>query len=175
MDTVKIGAFLAQLRREQGLTQEALGQKLGVTNKTVSRWETGTYMPSVEMLLLLSQTLHVSLNELLSGQRLDAPSFRREAEANLTHALRQSRFSFEEQKDYWRRKWCRAHLALLAACAVLAGGLLLWAVLTHCFWGIACWPMGVLVLYCILRNRMMIYIEDHIYGPPARRSEFQSF
>lgn len=167
MEPKKIGAFIAQLRKEQGLTQEALGQRLGVTNKTVSRWETGSYMPNVEMLLLLSQTLHVSLNELLSGQRLDAPSFRREAEANLTSALRQSRFSFEEQKDYWRRKWLRAHLALLAACAVLAGGILIWAVLTHCFWVIVFWPMGVLLLYCILRNRMMIYIEDHIYGPPG--------
>lgn len=41
MDTKKIGLFLAQLRKEQGLTQEQLGEKLGVTNKTVSRWETG--------------------------------------------------------------------------------------------------------------------------------------
>ena len=41
MDQVKIGKFIAQLRRENGMTQEALGEKLGVTNKTISRWETG--------------------------------------------------------------------------------------------------------------------------------------
>lgn len=41
MDTIKTGTFLAQLRREQGLTQEQLGEELGVSNKTISRWETG--------------------------------------------------------------------------------------------------------------------------------------
>ena len=48
MDMVKIGKFLAELRKGHNLTQEELGEKLGVTNKTISRWETGTYMPPVE-------------------------------------------------------------------------------------------------------------------------------
>ena len=55
MDMVKIGGFLKTLRQEQGLTQAQLGETLGVTGKTVSRWETGTYLPPVEMLLLLSR------------------------------------------------------------------------------------------------------------------------
>ena len=50
MDQIKIGRFIAALRRQAGLTQEALGEKLGVTNKTVSRWENGNYMPDIEML-----------------------------------------------------------------------------------------------------------------------------
>lgn len=50
MDMVKMGSFLAELRKEQKLTQAELGEKLGVTNKTVSRWETGTYVPPVEIL-----------------------------------------------------------------------------------------------------------------------------
>ena len=54
MDTIKIGNFLAELRKEQNLTQEALGEKLGVTNKTVSRWENGNYLPPVEILQELS-------------------------------------------------------------------------------------------------------------------------
>ena len=45
MDMISIGKFIAALRKEKGLTQEQLGEKLGVTNKTVSRWETGTYLP----------------------------------------------------------------------------------------------------------------------------------
>ena len=48
MDQIKIGKFIAALRKEKGLTQEKLGEKLGVTNKTVSRWENGNYMPDVE-------------------------------------------------------------------------------------------------------------------------------
>ena len=55
MDMVKIGSFLQTLRREQGLTQAQLGEALGVTGKTVSLWETGTYLPPVEMLLLHEQ------------------------------------------------------------------------------------------------------------------------
>ena len=50
MDMKKIGLFLAELRREKGLTQEQLGEQLSVTNKTISRWENGNYMPPVEML-----------------------------------------------------------------------------------------------------------------------------
>ena len=47
MDQIKIGKFIAALRKEKGLTQEKLGEKLGVTNKTVSRWENGNYMPGL--------------------------------------------------------------------------------------------------------------------------------
>lgn len=46
MDQIKMGKFIAALRKEKGLTQEKLGEKLGVTNKTVSRWENGNYMPT---------------------------------------------------------------------------------------------------------------------------------
>lgn len=48
MDIKKIGTYLAALRHEQNLTQEQLAEKLGVTNKTISRWETGKYLPPVE-------------------------------------------------------------------------------------------------------------------------------
>ena len=51
MDLVQIGKFIAQLRKERELSQEKLGEILGVTNKTISRWETGTYLPPAEMLL----------------------------------------------------------------------------------------------------------------------------
>ncbi len=54
MDLIKIGSFIADLRKEQGLTQEQLGEKIGVTNKTVSRWETGTYLPPAEALVAMS-------------------------------------------------------------------------------------------------------------------------
>lgn len=87
MDQRQIGAFIAQLRREQGWTQEELGGRLGVTNKTVSRWENGNYMPDIEMLSLLGQTFHVSLNELVQGRRLEDGDFRSAAEENLSSAL----------------------------------------------------------------------------------------
>ena len=72
MDPVQMGKFLARLRREAGLTQEALGQALGVTNKTVSRWENGNYLPDLEMLQLLSARFGVSVDELIGGGRIPA-------------------------------------------------------------------------------------------------------
>ena len=50
MNLVQIGKFISGLRKEQGLTQEQLGEKIGVTNKTISRWETGTYLPPADAL-----------------------------------------------------------------------------------------------------------------------------
>jgi len=52
MDTQKIGKFLKELRKEHDMTQEQLGERIGVTNKTVSRWKTGNYMPPIESLKL---------------------------------------------------------------------------------------------------------------------------
>ena len=71
MDMIKIGNYLSELRRERGITQEELGRELGVSNKTVSRWETGTYLPPVEMLQALSNKYGISINEILAGERLD--------------------------------------------------------------------------------------------------------
>lgn len=68
MDTLKIGKFIAKMRKEKNMTQEELAKILGVTNKTVSRWENGNYMPDLSLLKPLSEVLGVSLNELLSGE-----------------------------------------------------------------------------------------------------------
>ena len=68
MDTLKIGKFIACKRKEKKMTQEELARILGVTNKTVSRWENGNYMPDLSLLKPLSEILGVSLNELLSGE-----------------------------------------------------------------------------------------------------------
>ena len=69
MDTVKFGAFLRDLRKEKGLTQTQLAQKLNVTNRTVSRWETGVNLPDMDILIFLSALYEVDIQELLDGQR----------------------------------------------------------------------------------------------------------
>ena len=101
MDQVKIGKFIAELRRRDGLTQEALGEKIGVTNKTVSRWKNGNYMPDIEMLQLLAQEFKVSINELLSGEKLSSDEdFRRKADENVIAVSKASTFSFEEKRHF---------------------------------------------------------------------------
>ena len=69
MDMKKIGEFLSALRHERGLTQEQLGLALGVTNKTVSRWENGDTTPNIDTLKLLSKLFDVSINTLLGSPR----------------------------------------------------------------------------------------------------------
>ena len=98
MDTIKIGNFLKQLRKENGLTQEQLGEKIGVTNKTISRWETGTYLPPVECLAMLSDIYKISINELVAAQRLQKDEFENAADDNLSNALKLSESSFKKKE-----------------------------------------------------------------------------
>ena len=84
MDQERIGRFICAMRKQQGITQEQLGESLGVTNKTVSRWETGKYMPDIDKLQELSAILGISINELLAGERIeDAASFVKKADENI--------------------------------------------------------------------------------------------
>ena len=83
MDQVKIGKFIAQCRNEKNITQEELGEKLGVTNKTTSRWENGHYLPDIEMMQLLSKEFSISINELISGEKIKDLDYKEKAEENL--------------------------------------------------------------------------------------------
>lgn len=69
MNQEKIGKFISLLRKEKKLTQEELGDKLGCSSKSISRWETGKCMPDLSLLIPLSKELNVSLNELLTGEK----------------------------------------------------------------------------------------------------------
>lgn len=69
MELKKIGAFLKELRGEKGLTQEQLAEQLNVSGRTVSRWETGSNMPDLDILLLLSDYYAVDIREILDGER----------------------------------------------------------------------------------------------------------
>ena len=69
MNQQKIGSFLKSLRRERGLTQEQLAEQLNVSNRTVSRWETGANMPDIGLLLALSAFYGVSISEIIDGER----------------------------------------------------------------------------------------------------------
>ena len=88
MDTKKIGMFLKELRNENGMTQEQLGEKIGVSNKTISRWENGNYMPPVDSLNMLSNIYHISINEILGGERASGAEYAKIAEENITVTLK---------------------------------------------------------------------------------------
>lgn len=91
MDNIQFGAFVAQLRKEQNLTQKELADRLHVTDKAVSKWETGKGFPDVKLLEPLAQELGVSLVELLQGARTEKESLTiGEAGEVLTQAIDQS-------------------------------------------------------------------------------------
>ena len=87
MDQNKIGRFIAALRTEQGLTQRELAEKLHISDKTVSKWETSRGLPDASLMLPLCQALGISVNELLSGERLDESAYREKAEENMVTLL----------------------------------------------------------------------------------------
>lgn len=170
MDMMRIGAFLAKLRKEDGLTQEELGEALGVSNKTVSRWETGTYLPPVEMLQRMSERYGVSINEILSGERLTAEDYREKAEENIKSALHQSAFSVQERMAFFKRKWIKEHWPVFIVCviALLVIALALRGRPTEAY--ILC-SLVAIVQYLTLRNRMMAYVEGRVFDRLPREDD----
>lgn len=72
MDNLKIGKLIAELRKKQGLTQQQLADKLNLSNKTISKWESGVGAPDISNLSVLAEVLEISVDELLRGE-LDTP------------------------------------------------------------------------------------------------------
>ena len=76
MNQEKIGNFIAQCRKEKKLTQTQLAEKLNISNKAISKWETGRGMPDSSIMLELSKYLGITVNELLSGEHLQKRGLR---------------------------------------------------------------------------------------------------
>ena len=163
MDKVKIGKFIASLRRQAELTQEELGEKIGVTNKTISRWENGNYMPDIEMLQLLSKEFDVSINELLSGEKIADEDFRKKADENIIAVSRSSAFSFEERKAYFKNKWRKEHISLFVVLSIILSAAILLPIVfgRTGFLGLA--PLIAIIEYGYQNNKMMIYVENNLY------------
>lgn len=83
MNQMKIGKFIAEMRKSQNLTQEELACKLGISHKTISKWECGNGMPEVSLMLPLCETLKINVNELFSGKRLSEADYKKKAEENI--------------------------------------------------------------------------------------------
>lgn len=163
MDIIKTGEFIAKLRKDKGLTQEQFGDKMGVTNKTVSRWETGKYLPPADILLLMSELFDVSINELLAGQRLSDDEYKQTADNNLTEALRSSSFTTKDKIDFFKKKWLKDHIFIMIVIGICILGVLAASIILQN--PILCsFSVILLLLGQIWRNNaMMAYVEKHIY------------
>lgn len=163
MDLIKIGNFITELRKEKGYTQEELGDKLYVTNKTVSRWETGKYLPSAEILLMMSDLFDVSINEILKGQRLSGEEEKTAEEENIKEVLKSSVFTTHERIDFFKAKWKKDHRSihiLMAVFVVL--GMLSSILFSDKFIMIGSVIIGFIFM-AFEKNRMMAYVENKVY------------
>ncbi len=98
MDQIKIGNFIKELRKEKNLTQEELAEKFGVARRTVSRWETGSNMPDLDILIEMADFYDVDLREILDGER---KSEKMEKELKET-VLKVAEYSNEEKRKSTR-------------------------------------------------------------------------
>lgn len=93
MDQIKIGKFIAKERKSKGYTQKQLADILGISDKTISKWECGNGFPEVSLLLPLCGELEISVNELLAGERVSDTDYRKKAEENMLNLVREAQES----------------------------------------------------------------------------------
>lgn len=89
MDQLKIGKFIAQMRKEKGLTQRELADKLFISDKTVSKWECGNGLPEISLMMPLCEILGITVNELLTGKRLASSEYQQNAEENIMKLIKE--------------------------------------------------------------------------------------
>ena len=109
MDQIKIGKFIAEARKEQNLTQLDLAEKLGISNKTISKWECGNGMPDYAVMESLCETLSININELLSGERLPSQEYSKKAEENMISLIQER--SENNKRDI--REWFKFMIGIV--------------------------------------------------------------
>ena len=95
MDQVKIGKFISDARKAKGYTQKQLSELLGISDKTISKWECGNGFPEASLLLPLCNELEITVNELLTGERISQQNYKKKAEENMVNMIREK----EENKQ----------------------------------------------------------------------------
>lgn len=119
MDQKRIGAFIARRRKELRMTQKELAQKLGVTDRAVSKWENGRCMPDLSLIQPLSRSLEVGVNDLLSGEIIPEKQYRKKSEDNIIRiAELKSRLDYMESFRYGFWGFYVLALTLLIYCIV---------------------------------------------------------
>ena len=169
MELTQVGKFIAELRKERGFTQEQLGEIIGVTNKTISRWETGIYLPPVDALLTISELFDVSINEILSGKRLSKEEYKEAAEENLKQTIKASSFSLNEKIVFYKKKWLKEHIAIISLWGLcIIGVFIAGVILTKPL--LVSGAMILLVLGHAWRNNtMMTYVEQNAFDGSGRQ------
>ena len=100
MNQEKIGKFIAECRRQRKMTQSELGEKLGVTEKSISNWENGRNMPDLSLFKPLCEELNISLNDLMSGEKVKEKEYRDKLEENIINTIDYSNKKIESRNIF---------------------------------------------------------------------------
>ena len=115
MDQIKIGKFIAQMRKDQGLTQRQLAELLSISDKTVSKWECGKGLPEASLMLPLCEALHMTVNDLLTGEKVSPSEYQKNAEENMMGLLKEN----EENKKRMALSVICGVITTIAVCALV--------------------------------------------------------
>ncbi len=126
MNQIKTGKFIQKVRKEAGLTQRELAEKLGVSDKTISKWETGNGLPDAGNMLPLCDLLGISVNELLSGERLEGQQYINKAEENM--------LNFVKEREEAKKKLILSFIVGMIATISGVGFILIGLLLTMPLW-----------------------------------------
>ena len=115
MNQIKIGRFIAECRKKANLTQMQLAEKLGITDKAVSKWERGVAMPDTSIMLELCDILNINVNELLSGEKIDMENTDQKNEQLVLDMAKELE---NKNKTIWSSMWA---IMIVSMTALIAG------------------------------------------------------
>lgn len=115
MDQIKIGKFIAETRKSQKLTQRQLADTLSISDKTVSKWECGKGLPEVSLMLPLCNTLNITVNDLLSGEKVSEVNYQKKAEENMINLAKEN----EENKKQMVLSVVCGFITIIAVCSLV--------------------------------------------------------
>ena len=115
MDQIKIGKFIAETRKSQKLTQRKLADTLSISDKTVSKWERGKGLPEVSLMLPLCDILNITVNDLLSGEKVSEANYQKKAEENMINLVKEN----EENKQRMVLSAVCGIITVIAVCSLV--------------------------------------------------------
>ena len=176
MDQIKIGKFIAEERKTKQYTQRELADKLSISDKTISKWERGNGFPEVSLLLPLCNELEVTVNELLSGERLQEMDYKKKAEENMVNLVKEAQ---ESKKKIIMSAMVAALVIIAAMPLFMIAGLLemqVWTRILLLGIGFVVMAMGIAIA-CVLdreevefecpecQDRFVHDMKSYVMGP----------
>lgn len=115
MDQIKIGKFIAKVRKENNMTQRELADALMISDKTVSKWECGKGLPEVSLMMPLCEILGITVNDLLTGERVSDHDYKEKAEENMMNLMEEN----QRNKKIWITAIICAIVTVVAVCSIV--------------------------------------------------------